>query len=183
MYDPTLVLKTSLPKSHPKGVFLFQGRKKMTDDKEYLTSEGLNNLKKELEDLKNNQLPVAIERVSATRVVGELIENSDYTQAKQDLSFIEGRVQELEDVIGKAQIIAEGKCNRNQVDLGCKVTVGINGKKAIFHLVGEWEADPINQKISHESPLGQALIGKKVGEKVEIDAPAGKLTYTVLSIV
>jgi transcription elongation factor GreA len=67
--------------------------------------------------------------------------------------------------------------------LGCKVTVGINGKKSVFHLVGEWEADPTNQKISHESPLGQALIGKKVGEKVEIDAPAGKLTYTVLSIL
>jgi transcription elongation factor GreA len=115
--------------------------------------------------------------------VGELIENSDYTQAKQDLAFTEGRIQELEGVLSKAQIIAEDNCNHKQVDLGCKVTVGINGKKSVFHLVGEWEADPTNQKISHESPLGQALIGKKVGEKVEIDAPAGKLTYTVLSIL
>jgi len=155
----------------------------MSEDKVYLTSEGLENLKKELEDLKNNKLPVAIERVSATRVVGELVENSDYTQAKQDLAFIEGRIQELEDVLNKAQIITQGHGRHTEVSLGCKVIVGFNGKKSTFHLVGEWEADPTNQKISHESPLGQALIGKKIGDKVEINAPAGKLTYTILNIL
>lgn len=154
----------------------------MNEDKVYLTKEGLENLKKELEELNKSKRPEAIERVSATRVVGELVENGDYTQAKQDLAFIEGRIQELEDVLGKAQIIAKDNGNHKQVGLGCKVTVGINGKKSIFHLVGEWEADPTNQKISHESPLGQALIGKKIGEKVEIQAPAGKLSYTILSI-
>ena len=66
--------------------------------------------------------------------------------------------------------------------MGCKVTVHINGNKDVFHLVGEWEADPKQRKISHESPLGRALIGKKVGDKVEVEAPAGKIHYKILNI-
>jgi transcription elongation factor GreA len=154
----------------------------MNDDKVYLTKQGLEDLKKEFELLNGTKKLEAIDRVAATRVVGELVENGDYTQAKQDLAYIEGRIQELEGVIGRATIIQENCINRKQVGLGCKVTVKTDSKKAVFHLVGEWEADPLNQKISHESPLGQALIGKKIGEEVEIDAPAGKLTYTILSI-
>lgn len=154
----------------------------MTDDKVYLTKQGLEDLKKEFDLLNKTKKPEAIERVAATRVVGELVENSDYTQAKQDLAYYEGRIQELEEVLGRATIIQDSCAKHKQVGLGCKVTVKTDSKKAIFHLVGEWEADPLNQKISHESPLGQALLGKKIGEKVEIDAPAGKLTYTILSI-
>lgn len=154
----------------------------MNDDKVYLTKQGLEDLKKELQLLNETKRVEAIDRVAATRVVGELVENGDYTQAKQDLSYIEGRIQELEDVLGRATIIQENCSNHKQVGLGCKVTVKTDSKKVAFHLVGEWEADPLNQKISHESPLGQALLGKKIGEKVEIDAPAGKLTYTILSI-
>lgn len=154
----------------------------MNNDKVYLTKEGLEDLKKEFELLNGTKKLEAIDRVAATRVVGELVENGDYTQAKQDLAYIEGRIQELEDVLGRATIIQEKCVDRNQVSLGCKVTVKTDSKKVSFHLVGEWEADPLHQKISHESPLGQALIGKKIGEEVEIDAPAGKLTYKILSI-
>jgi transcription elongation factor GreA len=156
--------------------------KDMNEDKVFLTKQGLEDLKKEYELLNGAKKAEAIDRVAATRVVGELVENGDYTQAKQDLAYIEGRLQELEDVLGRATIIQDNCIDRNKVGLGCKVTVKTDSKKVAFHLVGEWEADPLRQKISHESPLGQALIGKKIGEKVEIDAPAGKLTYTILSI-
>lgn len=154
----------------------------MDEDKVYLTAEGLANLKEEYESLTKVRRPTAVERLAATRVVGEMVENSDYAQAKQDLSFIDGRITELEQVLAKAVLIKEDKGGHQQVDLGCQVTVEIHGKKGVFHLVGEWEADPIHQKISHESPLGMALIGKKVGDKVEVEAPVGKLVYTVIAI-
>ncbi len=154
----------------------------MSEDKVYLTREGFENLKKEYDALVNIKRPAAVERLAATRVVGELIENVDYAQAKQDLSFIDGRISELEEILGKAVLISEDKGGHKRVGLGCKVTVEIHGKKGVFHLVGEWEADPIRQKISHESPLGRALLGKKVGDKVEVDAPVGKLVYTIVSI-
>lgn len=154
----------------------------MKEEKVYLTREGLANLKKEFEALTEVRRPSAVERLAATRTVGELVENSDYTQAKQDLSFIDGRVAELESVLGRAVLIEEEKGSHKQIGLGCKVTIEVNGRKGIFHLVGEWEADPLHQKISHESPLGRALLGKKVGEKVEVEAPVGKLFYTILEI-
>jgi transcription elongation factor GreA len=72
--------------------------------------------------------------------------------------------------------------NTDKVELGNAVTVKINGSQAVFHIVGEWEANPADKKISHSSPLGQSLMGKKVGEKVEVDAPAGKVAYTIVSI-
>ena len=72
--------------------------------------------------------------------------------------------------------------SKKKIDVGCKVTLHISGKKEIFTIVGEWEADPLQKKISHFSPLGKALLGKKVGEKVEVEAPAGKITYKILNI-
>lgn len=151
--------------------------------KVYLTQEGLEKLKKELESLANVRKPAAVERVASTRVPGELVENNDYNQAKQDLAFIEGRISELEQVLAKVELIKrDHRGGHGQVGLGCRVTVEVNGQEGIFHLVGEWEADPSSQKISHESPLGKALLGKAVGEQVEVEAPVGKLVYTVLAI-
>lgn len=145
-----------------------------------LTKEGLAELKKEHEDLVKVKRPEAVTRLASARELGDLSENSEYAAAKQDLSFIDGRIVELEDIIRGAKVVSpHGKA---QVDVGCKVTVHINGKKDIFMVVGEWEADPKEKKISHESPLGKALMGKKVGEKVEVEAPAGKILYKVLQI-
>jgi len=155
----------------------------MDIQKVYLTEEGLEKLHKELEILVRVRKPSAIERVSVTRVPGELVENNDYNQAKQDLAFIEGRIVELEEILGRANLILPDNISQHaQVDLGCKVTVEVNGQKGVFHLVGEWEADPSSQKISHESPLGRALIGKKVGDEIEVEAPIGKLVYRIISI-
>jgi len=98
------------------------------------------------------------------------------------LAFIEGRIEEIEALIAKAKLIKSNHSANNRVVLGCKVTVKVNSKEQTFEVVGEWEADPLEQKISHTSPLGQALLGKKSGEKVEIEAPAGKVTYHILKI-
>ncbi|KKU88621.1 transcription elongation factor GreA [Candidatus Gottesmanbacteria bacterium RIFCSPLOWO2_01_FULL_48_11] len=145
-----------------------------------LTKEGLAQLKAEYEELVQKKRPDAVSRLSDARDLGDLSENSEYAAAKQDLAFIDGRIAELEDILHSAKVVTTH--GKSQVDVGCKVTLHVNGKKDVFHLVGEWEADPKQKKISHESPLGKALLGKKVGEKVEVEAPAGKIQYKILDI-
>ena len=154
----------------------------MTDQnvKIQFTVAGLAEIQAELAELKNVKLPAAIDRVARARDFGDLSENAEYHAAKEELAFIEGRIEELESIVGKAVVI---KNNSNgAVGLGCKVTVEQSGKDHTYEIVGEWEADPINKKISHTSPLGQALLGKKKGEAVEFEAPAGKVIYKIKKI-
>ena len=148
----------------------------------YVTGEGLKELKEELRILAAEKRPALIDRVATARAHGDLSENSEYTAAREDLAFVEGRIEEIEALIAKAKLIKSNHSANNRVVLGCKVTVKVNSKEQTFEVVGEWEADPLEQKISHTSPLGQALLGKKSGEKVEIEAPAGKVTYHILKI-
>lgn len=145
-----------------------------------MTKEGLSHLKDELSELTAHKRPEAVKRLAEARDLGDLSENSEYAAAKQDLAFIDGRIAELEEIIHGAKVITSH--SKGQVDVGCKVTIHVNGKQDVFTLVGEWEADPMQKKISHESPLGKALMGKKVGEKVEVEAPAGKVLYKILQI-
>lgn len=153
-----------------------------TRKKIFVTKEGLQELKHELEELTKVKRPEVLERVSGARAMGDLAENSEYTAAREDLSLIDGRIEELSDILKNVELIAEGVKNTGAIQLGSTITVSINGKKEDFVLVGEWEADPHNKKISHESPLGKALLGKKIGEKIEVEAPAGTIAYTVVSI-
>lgn len=149
----------------------------------YLTKEGLEELKKEFEQLSKVKRPDVLERVSQARSMGDLSENAEYVAAREELSFIDGRIDELEELIKQAVLIQETHTKGNgTIKLGSTVTVHLKGKKEVFTLVGEWEADPHEKKISHESPLGKALIGKKVGEKVEVQAPAGTVVYTIASV-
>ena len=148
----------------------------------YLTREGRGELQKEYQVLTEQRRPRAVQRLAETRVIGDMEESSDYSQAKQDLAFIEGRIAELEEVLGRAKIVSKSRGSKNQVGLGCIVTVKAGKTEQFFHLVGEWEADPAQKKISHESPLGKALMGKKKGDKVEVEAPAGRVVYTILKI-
>jgi len=153
-----------------------------------LTREGLEKIEKELNLLVNVKRPEIVERIverlASSRKTGDMTEETEYTQAKQELVFVDERIDELQEVIDKAMIIDEDHNNCQEVKLGCKckVTVKNIGKENIFHLVGEWEADPAQAKISHQSPLGQSLLGKKIGEKVEVQAPAGKIVYTISKI-
>ena len=145
-----------------------------------LTKEGVKQLKEEYEELLTLKRPEAVERLANARSEGDLTENSEYTAAKQDLGFIDGRITELKLILSEAKIIASH--SRKKVDVGCKVTLHVNGKREHFTIVGEWEADPMQKKISHSSPLGKALIGKKPGDKVEVEAPAGRILYKILHI-
>jgi len=146
-----------------------------------LTAQGLEKLKKELEQLVSVKRPKIVERLSYARSQGDLSENSDYTNAKEELAFTDGRIEKLQEVITTAEVVKSG-ANGDGIGVGTKITVKTNGNKIIFEMVGEWEADPMNKRISPESPIGQALLGKKVGEKVEVEAPAGKLKYEILAI-
>ena len=155
----------------------------MDTKKIYLTKEGLGELKTEYEELIKAKRPEILERVSQARSMGDLSENAEYVAAREELSFIDGRVDELEELIKQAVLIQENHAKGNHVvKLGSTVTVRLRGKKEIFTVVGEWEADPKEKKISHESPLGKALLGKRIGEKVEVEAPAGTITYTIVSV-
>lgn len=145
-----------------------------------LTKEGLESLKNELTGLREEKRPKLVERLSYARSQGDLSENSDYQSAKEELEFLDGRIEELEEVIKSASVTSVNKSDG--IDVGTKVTVKVNGGQVVFNIVGEWEADPVNKKISHESPLGKALFGKKVGDKVEVEAPAGKIQYEIVSI-
>lgn len=153
----------------------------MVNDKVYLTKEGLDELKDEYEELSKVKRPDVLARVTSSRSQGDLSENAEYSAAREELSFIDGRIAELTELFKRTSLIRAAKSN-HEVKLGSKVTLHVNGKKEMFTVVGEWEADPTEKKISHESPLGKALIGKKVGDKVQVEAPAGKVNYTIVGI-
>jgi len=151
------------------------------NNKVHLTLTGYNELSAELEDLKTNKLSVAIERVARAREFGDLSENAEYHQSRDDHATLVGRIDELTDIINRAEII-EMTTSKTQVGVGSKVKVTINGTTHEFTIVGEWEADPAEKKISHESPLGKALMGKGVGEEVVVVAPVGKVIYHIKEI-
>lgn len=152
-------------------------------DQVYLTKEGLKALKKELVELMEKKRPELVKRVAQARGMGDLSENAEYTSAREELSITDGRIEELKAILNRAKIIKKRKSKgRKKVGLGCKVTVKANKQTYVYTVVGEWEADPLAKKISHNSPLGKALLGKKVGEEVEIEAPAGKIVYEIKKI-
>lgn len=146
-----------------------------------ITAQGLASLKQELEELLNNKRPQLVDRLERARGEGDLSENADYINGKEELEFLDGRIDELKHVVENAEIVSDTTGNKS-VSLGNSVVVKINGQEHEFYIVGNWEANPAEKKISHESPLGQQLIGRQVGESVEVEAPAGKIVYEILDI-
>lgn len=151
-------------------------------NKIHLTQKGLEDLKEEFESLKNEKRPRLVERLSVARGQGDLSENQEYAQARQDLNLLDGRITELEEVIARAVIIDTRQNGSQEVHLGSRVTVDLSGQEIVFYLVGEWEANPSSQKISHKSPLGKKLLGRKPGDEIEVEAPVGKLLYKIVKI-
>lgn len=149
-------------------------------DKLYITKEGLTKLKAELKELVEVKRPQVAQDIQSAREMGDISENAAYDEAKREQGYVEGRINELEEIVKKAEIV-ENK-TKGSIVVGSKVTVHIDGDKEEFHIVGAPEADPLLKKISHESPLGSALLGKKVGDKVHVEAPIGKLTYTIVKV-
>ena len=147
-----------------------------------VTNEALAALVKELDELANKKRPKLVERLERARNEGDLSENSDYSNAKDELEFLDGRIDELKHVVENAVVIH--KRNKDgRIGVGTKVTIKANSNKEhIYEIVGDWEADPVNKKISHESPLGKQLVGCQVGDKVEVEAPAGNLVYEIVAV-
>lgn len=147
-----------------------------------LTKEAFEALKMELSELNDVKRPALVARLSRAMQEGDLAENADYQNAKEELEFLDGRIGELEDVVNNMKVMDGNGGHKGVVDIGTKVSVKVGAKTQEFTLVGEWEADPVNQKISHSSPLGQVLMGKKKGDKVTVEAPAGKVIYEIVAI-
>ncbi len=145
-----------------------------------ITKAGFAQLKDELKQLQEAKRPTLVDRLSVARSMGDLSENSDYQSAKEELSFLDGSIAELEELVQNAKIVVPA--SNDKVGLGHTVTVKMKSNQVQFKIVGEWEAKPAERKISASSPLGQALMGKTVGESVEVEAPAGKIVYTVVGI-
>ncbi len=148
----------------------------------YLTPEGEAKLQAELQELKSTKREELSQRLRSAIQMGDLSENADYHKAKEDQGFLEGRIQELEDILRNTVIIKE-KQGQDYIFIGSHVTIQEDAyDPETYHLVGPTEADPRKGKISHESPIGRALINKKVGDIAEADAPSGKIKFKILKI-
>lgn len=145
----------------------------------HLTKEGIEELESELKGLIAKRGPIA-ERIKTAREFGDLAENAEYISAREEQEKTEGRIAEIENVLQNVEVIKKPRGD-SKVQLGSKVTLK-NGSTKEFQVVGTVEADPMNGKISDESPIGQALMGKQVGDQVEIKTPAESATYKITSI-
>ena len=151
-------------------------------DATYLTPEGLDKLRQELEQLKGPRRKDLATRLRSAIQMGDLSENADYHKAKEDQAFLEGRIQEIEFLVRNAVVIEKNSI-AGVVGLGNHVTIQEgNSAPETYHMVGAKEADPRNGRISNESPIGRALADKHAGDVVEVDAPSGKLRFRILKI-
>ncbi len=147
----------------------------------YITKEGLEKLKKELEYLKTVKRKEIAERLEKAISFGDLSENAAYHEAKEAQAFLEGRILELQEAINNSAIISEEK-KKDIVDIGSTVLLEQNGEKLKFQIVGAQEANPSEGKISNESPLGKALLNRKKDEIIEVETPSGKIKYKIKKI-
>ena len=147
-----------------------------------VTIEGLKKLKDEYRGLIKIKRPFVAERIKKAREYGDISENAEYDAAREEQAFLEGRIQELEEILRGADVVKDHSKGNSIVAVGSKVKVHMDGAEEEYHIVGTVEADPLNKKISHESPLGIALMGKKIGDVVEYEAPVGKLKFHILEI-
>jgi transcription elongation factor GreA len=149
----------------------------------YLTADGAAALRVELEHLKGPERDALARRLRDAIQMGDLSENADYHKAKEDQAFLEGRIQELEYILRNAFIVEKSDGPVNVVSVGVKVTVQEDDSEfEVFHMVGAKEADPRNGKISHESPIGRALMDHRVGDSVEVETPGGKIRFKIIKM-
>jgi len=145
-----------------------------------LTPEGLEKVKAELEQLKTKGRKAVVDRIKAAKELGDLSENAEYDDARNEQSFIEGRIQELEGLVLNARVIQHHA--GPTVELGSSVTLTVDGDEETYEIVGATESDPSHGRISAESPIGAAIMGHKAGDSVTITTPAGAFTYAIKKI-
>jgi transcription elongation factor GreA len=149
----------------------------------YLTAEGAERLRNELDYLKGPARDQLSQRLRAAIQQGDLSENADYIAAKEEQGFLEGRILELSQILSNVQIIEEKKTERGVADIGTHVTIQEEEfEPETYHIVGPKEADPRQARISHESPIGRALLGKRVGDTVTAETPNGSIRFKILKI-
>jgi transcription elongation factor GreA len=154
----------------------------MDQNQLYITPEGASKLRAELNELRGRKRDELAVRLRFAIQQGDLTENADYIAAKEEQAFLEGKILELETIL-RDVIIVDAPRSSDQVGIGNTVVISIEDHEPeTFHIVGIKEAEPGKQKISHESPIGKALIGKRVGEFAEAETPGGKLKLKVLEI-
>jgi len=152
-------------------------------EKQYLTAEGAARIKAELEQLTGDDRLALSKRLRDAIQMGDLSENADYHKAKEDQAFLEGRIQELENLLRHAVVIEPSDAPRDVVAIGARVTVQEEDyEPEVFSMVGATEADPRNGKISYESPIGNALLDHRVGDQVEVQTPGGRTRFKILKI-
>ena len=152
----------------------------MAEEKSFpMTAEGKKKLEKELEDLQLKRRPEVIKRIKIARSYGDLSENSEYESAKDEQAFVEGRISQIQNMLQYAGII-----DKDEVTMGRTITFQElpDEDPEAYQIVGESESDPLNGKISNDSPMAKGLIGHKVGETVEIDIPSGKMKVKILKV-
>jgi transcription elongation factor GreA len=153
----------------------------MVDGVTILTPTGLVKLNEELRVLKVVRRREVANKIEHAKELGDLRENAEYSEAKDEQAFIEGRILELEALLNSATVV-ERTGGKDRVGIGSSVSVRIGERERSFEIVGANEADPTDGKISNESPLGRALLGRSIGDDVEIQAPKGEITYTIIGI-
>jgi len=152
-------------------------------DQTYLTTEGASQLRAELAELKGPKRLEMAQRLRSAIQMGDLSENADYHKAKEDQGFLEGRINELEYLLNHAIVVDVSEVSRDSVQVGTRVTIQEEGEEPeSYQMVGASEADPPNGRISNESPIGQALFGKKVGEIAVAKTPGGEITFKIIKI-
>jgi transcription elongation factor GreA len=147
-----------------------------------LTKEGLRQLEEELEQLVSVRRVEVADRIRHARDFGDISENSEYTEAKNEQSLVEGRILTLEAMVRNAVLIEEAEREAGVVDVGASVSVRLDDEEETYAIVGPAEADPLRGRISNESPLGRALIGHRAGEEVEWDSPMGTGRVKILAV-
>ena len=157
------------------------------DDQTLVTKEGLKKLQDELNILKTVRRKEVAERLKEAISYGDLSENSEYQEAKNEQAFVEGRILELEQMIKSAKIIAEKKADAKSKEIQIGTTVTVRNKTdnddpVAYTIVGSTEADPLEQKISNESPVGRALLGRRKGDLIDVKTPAGVFKYEILKV-
>lgn len=147
-----------------------------------VTVEGLEKLNEELKKLRTVDRQVTVKRMAAARELGDLSENADYHDAREQLAFIEGRIQELEQTIKHAQVVTAKAGGSEVIQIGSKVVLQMDKQSVSYELVGANEGDPAAGKLSMESPVGSALIGRKAKEQVSVATPGGTIQYIITSV-
>lgn len=145
-----------------------------------MTQIGLEKLKEEMQNLKKVKRPAVIARIKEARELGDLSENADYQDAREEQAFIEGRIDELEAIIKDANVV-EIKSS-SEINVGSAVELEVNGQKMTFTIVGPNEAEPSNGSISNESPIGRSLIGHINGDTISVDTPDGVVEYKIIAV-